>query len=142
MNNICFTVVQWAYLEFFVDSFENIYVQNESHVDFTKTNLKYDNINNLNIDYSNDTFTQDVQLMENFVDNLQGVIPIDAIQSHEIVREGMNIFYKLLFERIKFNASDNYKASNSLHQIIRRNDEIQMCNQLKSVILAESLKKC
>lgn len=129
----------YTYLEFIADSMENIVFNMNRQDDFTNSQICFNNIDNLNVDYSNDIF-ENVNPIEAFVDDLQSIAPLgfQTVNAQSIEREGKNKPFNNEISDVGFNERLPFTGSSSMYNLLGRKNEFSICNQIKSVILAQA----
>ncbi|KAK8872204.1 hypothetical protein M9Y10_007969 [Tritrichomonas musculus] len=141
INDKSFLTEESVSIEFVVDSIDNLAFEMDEPINFISQKAfnifqKQEN----NVKYINDTFYQNDESSEDFEENLNNVKPLNfqyAI-TMEIEREGNNIFYNPTLEEIKFNEKLPFSGSPSTLNLICKSNEIDINNQLKSVVLAQA----
>ena len=77
--------------------------------------------------------------MDNFVDDFESINPVEfqLVNAQENERTGKNICYNKIISDHCFNEKLPFFGSTSMNLILTRKNKFNICNQLKSVILAQ-----
>ncbi|KAK8852927.1 hypothetical protein M9Y10_017921 [Tritrichomonas musculus] len=131
-----------TYIEFIAKSIEDIIFEMEHNFDFSNSEIFFDNVDNMNVDYLNSIFNNESQL-DAFADDLKAIKPIDfkIVGAEPIERVGMNVQYNKMIEDHCFKEKLEFNGSASMHSFLCRKNEFNICNQLKSVVLAQAAIK-